>query len=85
MRWRCSRKSVLEVEHVLNRADTVIGPPLYHSSQVGTRRVVREAEGIGDVTADRPLSLEESEVASHRTGQMGVPGSIYGVCDGPWV
>ncbi len=63
-----------------NEANTVIGPPLYHSSQVETRRVVLVAEGTGDVTADRPLSLEKSKVASHRTGQMGVPGSIYSVC-----
>lgn len=41
-----------------------MGPPLYHSSQVETRRVVREAEGMRDVTADRPLSLKESKVAS---------------------
>jgi hypothetical protein len=30
-------------------------------------------KGWEDVTADRPLTLS---VASHRTGQIGVPGSI---------
>lgn len=44
--------------------------------------MVREAEGIGDVTADRPLSLEESKVASHRTGQMGYLDRSMGVCEG---